>query len=332
MTETLRSKYDGLLADLDGVVYVGSQAVPGAVEALNGARRAGLGVAYVTNNANRPAGDVVGHLRDLGIELDETDVVTSAQIAAALLREQLSPGAKVLAVGGPGVSLALRSEGLEPVLSVDDCPVAVMQGYGPDVGWRQLAEAAYAIQAGARWMATNTDLTIPQARGIAPGNGTLVNAVRQAVAIDPQIAGKPQAVSFTASAERIGVRHPLVLGDRLDTDIEGANAAGYDSLMVLTGVHGYQELVAAPAEQRPTYIAYDLAALDQAAPEVTVTVGSARSGAVEVVKEGALLSLTSGTDPVDVVRAAVALAWQAADVGEQVTPDQHVAELIAKAR
>lgn len=311
MTGMLRDGYDGLLADLDGVVYVGPSAVPAAVPALTEARAAGLAVGYVTNNANRPPEVVSAQLRDLGLSLDDHDVVTSAQIAAALVRERFGAGARVLAVGGPGVRLALQAEGLEAVQSAESAPVAVVQGYGPDVGWRDLAEAAFAIHGGAHWVATNTDLTIPQPRGIAPGNGTLVAAVQQAVGVAPQVAGKPQAVAFSAAATRLGCARPLVLGDRLDTDIEGANAAGMDSLFVLTGVHGYPELAAAPAHQRPTHIAADLAALSEPVATTVLDAGAAVSGATRLEVVDGRITRRSGTDPVEAIRAALALVWAA---------------------
>ncbi|MFV0460475.1 MAG: HAD-IIA family hydrolase [Actinomycetales bacterium] len=316
---SLRSAYDGLLVDLDGVVYVGTDAVPHAVEQLTGAQQAGLQVGYVTNNANRPAPLVAEHLRELGLEVSDNQVVTSAQIGAGLIRQKFGPGARVLAVGGPGVRLALEAEGLVPVDSQEGSPVAVMQGYGPDVGWRQLAEAAYCIHAGAVWVATNTDMTIPQARGIAPGNGTLVAAVEAAVQSPPQVAGKPQAVAFTAAAERLASTRPLVIGDRLDTDIEGGNAAGFDTLLVLTGVHGYRELVAAPRTQRPTLIAADLRALEDEPEQLTMGPhGSASCGATEVRIEGDRVHRTRGTDQVEAIRATLAVVWAASDDGRAV--------------
>lgn len=314
---TLQDGYDALLVDLDGVVYVGPDAVPGAISALTEARQNGLAVGYVTNNANRPAPDVAVHLRELGLELLDSDVVTSAQIAAGLVRERYGAAAAVLAVGGPGVRIALEAEGLHVLDSAEDRPVAVVQGYGPDVGWRQLAEASYAIQAGAHFVATNTDLTIPQARGIAPGNGTMVLAVRAATGVEPEVAGKPQAIAFQAAATRLGSQRPLVIGDRLDTDIEGANAAAFDSLMVLTGVHGFRELSVAPPEQRPTYLAAHLGSLRGPAAAVLVPAAAhhATSGDTTVETVDGEVVRRSGTDPVEAIRATLPLLWSALDDG-----------------
>lgn len=323
---SLRSTYDGLLADLDGVVYVGPTALPGAIEALNEARESGLVVGYVTNNASRPPETVAEHLRSLGLTLADSDVVTSAQIAADIVRRRFGAGARVLPIGGPGVGIALRRQGLEPVESADALPVAVVQGYGPEVGWHDLAEASFAIARGAHWVATNTDQTIPVTRGIAPGNGALVSAVRAAVGIDPEVAGKPQAIAFSSSAERLGATRPLVLGDRLDTDIEGANAAGFDSLLVLTGVHGYTELASAAPASRPTYIAADLGALDQPAPTVQVEGVRATSAGVSVEVIDGRLRLIERTNVCHaaVVRAALALVWS----GVGVEPDEQLAAVL----
>ncbi len=324
MKADFQSGYDGLLLDLDGVVYVGADAIPGAVEAIGAAQQAGQAVGYLTNNASRPAAAVARHLRDLGLHLADDAVVTSAQIAADLVAARFGRGATVLAVGGPGVVVSLEAAGLVVVGSADDAPAAVVQGYGADVSWRDLAEAAFAVQGGAHWVATNTDLTIPQPRGIAPGNGSLVAAVRQAVGVDPEVAGKPQAVAFTAAAARLGSSRPLVVGDRLDTDIEGGNAAGFDTLMVLTGVHGFDDLLAAPPQRRPNVIADDLSCLAADIKPVTVESGRAGCGAVMVSDVDGQVRVTAadnGADDsgrVDLIRAVLALVWSAAEAGRRL--------------
>jgi len=258
----LLARHDVLLLDLDGVVYVGPDPVPHAVAALTGAHARGLRTAFVTNNAARPAAEVAEHLRSFGLEVAAADVVTSAQAAAREVARLLGPGARVLAVGGPGVGVALEDEGLVPVGSADDAPAAVVMGFGPEVGWGRLAEAAYAVGSGALLVATNLDTSIPTPRGIAPGNGTLVAAVAAATGHDPDVvAGKPWPPLLLASIERTGATHPLVVGDRLDTDIEAGHRAGIDTLLVLTGVCGVDELLDADPARRPTYVAADLRAL-----------------------------------------------------------------------
>lgn len=262
---SLVSRYLAVVCDLDGVVYRGPTAVPGAVEALSAL---GVRVLYATNNASRPPTEVADHLRRLGLTCEPDAVATSSQAGAWLLAERVDAGSPVLAVGGEGVALSLREGGLRPV-SPDDAatagPVAaVLQGYGPGVCATDLAEAAYAIQAGALWVATNMDTTLPTDRGVAPGNGSLVGAVANAVGRGPDVvAGKPAPPLYLLCAERLGVeaRGLLAVGDRLDTDIEGAVAAGIDSLLVLTGVDDLTACLQAPAHRRPTWVAPDLAAL-----------------------------------------------------------------------
>ncbi|KGN42524.1 hydrolase [Knoellia aerolata DSM 18566] len=254
-------RYDALIVDLDGVVYRGDPAVPHAVEELS---TAGLPVQFATNNASRPPSEVGDHLRRLGLAVDDTSVATSSQAAAWVLTRHVAVGARVLAIGGPGVSDALREQGFVPVTSAADQPAAVVQGYGPAVTADDLAQAAYAVQGGALWLATNTDHTLPTAAGFAPGNGALVLAVGAAVGRGPElVAGKPDEPLYLLCAERLGVdpSRILAIGDRLETDIEGATAAGMDSLLVLTGVHGVRDALTARRAARPTWIAADLRAL-----------------------------------------------------------------------
>lgn len=257
----LVDRYDALIVDLDGVVYRGDPAVGHAVESLSAA---GIPIQFATNNASRPPMAVGNHLRRLGLPIGDSSVATSSQAAAWVLTRHLQPGARVLAIGGAGVSDALRERGFEPVTSAVDHPAAVVQGYGPAVTAEDLAQAAYAVQGGALWLATNTDRTLPTASGFAPGNGALVLAVGAAVGRRPDlVAGKPDEPLYLLCADRLAVepRRILAIGDRLETDIQGATAAGMDSLLVLTGVHGVQDAVAARAEARPTWIAPDLRAL-----------------------------------------------------------------------
>ena len=262
---TLVARYDAVVCDLDGVVYRGPTAVPHAVEVLGPLE---VPVIYATNNASRSPDDVAAHLRELGLACTPDAVATSSQAGAWLLAERFPAGTAVLAVGGAGVAQALAEAGLRPVLPVEaaaGAPVrAVLQGYGPGVTATDLAEAAYAVEGGATWAATNTDGTLPTDRGVAPGNGSLVAAVERAVGSPPDlVAGKPQPPLYLMSAQRLGVEPSRVLavGDRLDTDIEGAVAAGMDSLLVLTGVDDLQACLEAPAARRPTWVAPDLRAL-----------------------------------------------------------------------
>jgi HAD superfamily hydrolase (TIGR01450 family) len=314
--QTLDTAYDTALLDLDGVVYAGGDAIAHAVESLGTAREHGMHLAYVTNNAARTPQAVAGHLTELGVPAGAGDVITSAQAVARLIADQVPQGARVLAVGGEGLLEALREWGLEPVSSADDDPAAVVQGYSPQVGWAQLAEASYAVNRGVPWFASNTDLTIPTARGTAPGNGALVEVVRIATGADPQIAGKPLPPMHRETVIRTGAKRPLVVGDRLDTDIEGANAGGVDSLLVLTGVTDAALLLKAEPKYRPTYVDADLRGLLEPQPEVAVAGdGFACGGWTASAGESALVLEGEGGEPMDGLRALCAAAWTAAGEG-----------------
>ena len=238
--------YDLAMLDLDGVVYIGGEAVPGAASWLAEARAAGQRLAFVTNNASRPPDDVAAHLRELGVDAEAADVVTSAQAAARVLRERFGAGAAVALLGGRGLDAALRAEELVPV-AVGDQAVALVSGYGPEVLWRDVMHAAVLVRDGLPWVASNTDLTIPTAYGTAPGHGVLVGLLSEFGGVRPEVAGKPERPLLDETVRRVGGRRPLMVGDRLDTDIDGAVNAGCDSLLVMTGVTDLEQLVGVPA-------------------------------------------------------------------------------------
>jgi glycerol 3-phosphatase-2 len=315
--------FDVALLDLDGVVYVGPSAVPGAASHLTAARGLGMHLAYVTNNASRPPGAVAEHLRDLGVELADTDVVTSAQAAARLVAARVPAGARVLVVGGAGLVEALAEHGLEAVSSLDDAPQAVVQGFDPSVGWTMLAEATYAVTAGLPWVASNLDRTIPTARGRAPGNGMLVAAVQEATGVEPMVAGKPEPALVEESVLRTGATAPLMVGDRLDTDISGATRAGMPSLLVLTGVTTPAQLLTARGQDRPDLVGADLGALLVPHPAVEVDgLTACCAGWRAKASDGRLQLAAPEADAnhhgssaalLAALRASVAAAWASAD-------------------
>ncbi|MCF3100589.1 HAD-IIA family hydrolase [Streptomyces roseoverticillatus] len=313
----LGEAYDTALLDLDGVVYAGGEAIAHAVESLGAAREGGMHLAYVTNNAARTPETVAAHLTRLGVPARPSDVINSAQAVARLISEQVPAGSRVLVIGAEGLRVALEERGLVPVDSADDDPAAVAQGYGgPDMPWSRLMEASYAVAAGVPWFASNTDLTIPSGRGIAPGNGSAVEVVRIATGATPQVAGKPQPPMHRETVLRTGAERPLVVGDRLDTDIEGAYVGGVDSLLVLTGVTTAAQLVAARPEHRPTYVAADLRGLLVPQPEVVSAGGGFRCGGWTASVSGDGLALEGEGDSLDGLRALCAAAWTAAGEGE----------------
>lgn len=293
----LADAYELALLDLDGVVYVGRHAVPGAPAALAGAAARGMRYAYVTNNASRPPTVVGDHLRELGIDCTDDEVVTSAQAAVSLLLDIVEPGSRVLAVGGEGLRTALTERGFVPVSSARDAPAAVVQGFAPEIGWQLLAEGAYALAEGLPWVATNLDLTVPTERGPAPGNGTLVRALAATARREPEVAGKPRPALFDEAVRRARASSALVVGDRLDTDIEGAVNAGLDSLLVLTGVTSATEAVLAPPGSRPTYVGRDLSALLEPAGTAVRDGELWRCGRWVAVVEGGDVLVVPDPDP-----------------------------------
>jgi HAD superfamily hydrolase (TIGR01450 family) len=274
----LSAAHDVALLDLDGVVYVGPDAVPGVPRGLAEVRGSGMRLGFVTNNAARTPEEVAAHLSELGVPAEAADVITSSQAAATVVVELLGPGARVLAVGGPGVATALRSAGLTVVEWAEDRPDAVVQGYGREVGWAQLAEAVVAVRNGARHVATNADATIPSPRGPLPGNGAMVGVVSAVTGRPPLITGKPDPAMHAECVRRTGARRPLVVGDRLDTDIEGARRADAPSLLVFSGVTDAGTLLAAVPEHRPDHIGHDASALLAVHPPVVRTVTGWRCG------------------------------------------------------
>jgi glycerol 3-phosphatase-2 len=307
--------YDVALLDLDGVVYVGPAAVPGVPEALAQAARAGMRLGFVTNNAARTPEQVAAHLTELGIDAKPGDVITSSQAAASVVAELVGTGGRVLPVGGPGVAAALTAAGLIVVERAEDTPAAVVQGYGPDVGWTQLAEAVVAVRGGARHVATNTDATIPSPRGVLPGNGALVGVVSAVTGQQPLVTGKPDPAMHAECVRRTGARRPLVVGDRLDTDIEGARRAGAASLLVLSGVATPADLLAGGPDHRPDLLAPDAAGMLVAHPAVTVVEGAWRCRAWQADAAGEELTLRcvgpheEPTDGLDGLRALAVAHW-----------------------
>jgi glycerol-1-phosphatase len=330
--------YDVALLDLDGVVYVGLDAVRGIPAALDRCRSAGMRLGFVTNNASRTPNEVAAHLTELGVHAGPDDVITSSQAAASVVRERFGPGARVLPIGGPGVAAALSAAGLTVVHRAEDAPAAVVQGYGREVGWAELAEAVVAVRGGARHVATNTDATIPSPRGPLPGNGALVGVVATVTGQAPLVAGKPDPAMHAECVRRTGARRPLVVGDRLDTDIEGARRAGADSLLVFTGVTDPAALLTAAPERRPDLLAPDAAGLLTVHPPVTGSAGTWRCGAWTAVAgeaAGVLVLRHDGADRpdddgLDGLRALCVAAWSGSaegSAGLRVLPEGRPAAL-----
>ena len=299
-----------VLADLDGVLYQGQRPIGHAIESLIKARKkAKLG--FITNNASRTPASVAEQIGALGISTTAEDVVTSPQAALRVLTRLIPAGSLVLVVGGEGLTSEVERAGFRITRSADDAPDAVIQGFSPEVGWTDLAQASFALQRRPEipWVATNTDWSIPVEGGVAPGNGALVSAVHLAVGRLATFAGKPEKEIFDVALERFGpVGDALMIGDRLDTDILGANRAGIRSALVLTGIDTPKTLLASDESQRPTYVLEDLRELHKPYPEiirsedadgvVTVEVGRA-----VVRRKGHVIRVARVGQKIDLIRA-----------------------------
>lgn len=305
-------QFDLLLADLDGVVYEGARAIPNAVPAINSLQAAKVQIGYVTNNSSRKPETIAEQLRGFGLQTEAQSVISSGLTAVELLAEKIPAGGKVLVVGGEGLRYFVSSAGFKIVQSSEDQPVAVVQGFAPDVAWKDLAEASFAIQNGAIWIATNSDWTLPQERGIAPGNGTLVSAVHTAVGQFPIVAGKPEPAIFNTALNVFKPKAALFVGDRLETDVLGAKRAGVTSAIVLTGIATKKDLLAAKPEERPEYILETLSDLLTDYPKLKQTKRGWRCGDADVELLGDKVLVVEG-DPrsIDALRAACSVIWNA---------------------
>jgi glycerol-1-phosphatase len=306
--EILAAVYDAMLFDLDGTVYHGARPIPGVAETIRKLRERQTAVRFVTNNASRAPGDVAESLRAMEIEATPDEVSTSAQAAAKVLGDRLPAGTAVLVVGAPALEAEVKAAGLRPTREAGDDVAAVVQGHWAETGWKDLAEGCVAIRAGALWVACNVDATLPTERGQLPGNGSMVAALRAATGAEPVVAGKPASPLFATAASTIGAQNPLVVGDRLDTDIAGAVAAGLDSLVVLTGVATPAGLLVAGPGERPQYLAADLGGLIE--PAADLAVGPQKGWQVTV--DGDVLSASShgSPDALGLLRALCGAAWE----------------------
>lgn len=316
-TTTPLAGVDVVLADLDGVVYAGPAAIPFAVESLNRAAET-VRVGYITNNASRTDQSVADHLTELGLTVSAEEVVTSPQAAVRLLADQAPAGSRILVVGGEGLVKEVEKAGFVVTRSAEDDPAAVIQGFAPEVGWADLAEASFALAgtgggAGIPWIATNTDWTIPVARGIAPGNGTLVSAVHAVVGRLPIVAGKPEVAIFVEAVNRFQAKKALFIGDRLDTDILGANRAGIPVALVLTGIDKAKQALAADANSRPDFILSDLRQLHEPYPETVFSkdgTSATVDGATARIRGNDVEITAEGDGGINLLRAACAVIWK----------------------
>lgn len=304
----LSSAYDTLLLDLDGTTYLGALPAPNAPAGLAAAKANGARAMYLTNNSGRPPAVVAAQLDELGIPTAPEEVLNSSQVAEMVAEQMLPPGTRVYLSGGEGLREAFADSPFTVVASADEHPEAVVQGLNEQTTWRELSEAVLALAKGASvHLATNLDATIPKERGPMIGNGSFVACVQNATGSHPINCGKPERHMFDMAVLRAQAKRPLAVGDRLDTDLAGAVAAGIPGFHVLTGVSSARDVLWAIPAQRPSFLGVDLRDLNEPHPPVAPTAltpspapdAPARNwwhcgGWAAAVKEGALY--IDGTD------------------------------------
>lgn len=324
--QPLSERYALALLDLDGVVYRGKDPVAFASSSIMQAQRLGMTIEYTTNNSSRMQSVVADQLRGFGLDVEPWQVITSSVVAARMVARHVPEGAAVLVVGAEHLRDEVSKQSLVPVDYASDHPVAVIQGWFPQMTWEQMAQAAYAVEDGAQYFVTNRDLTIPREAGIAPGCGSMIQAVINATGVQPiASAGKPESAMYDEARllaaygehEPIAKEQCLAIGDRLDTDIEAGNRGGYDSLAVLTGVTNPTGLMCAPAHLRPTYITPDLRGLNEPYPQIHATDDSATCGDAWAHFTESAVTVNDATD-IDALRAACALCWNLIDAGTDI--------------
>jgi len=314
--EALAGAYDLALLDLDGVVYLLSQPIPEAAATIAALPGLDCRPVFVTNNASRSPETVAEALRGMDIPADPAEVLTSAQVVAEGLRGRLGEGARVLVAGSDALRDAVEAEGLE----LTEDPVAaqgVAFGLTYATTWRDLADVTIAVRTGAVWASTNVDATLPTPDGPLPGTGAMVGAIAAALGHGPHlVAGKPEEPIYRAALARKPGGRAIMVGDRPDSDIEGANRVGIDSLLVFTGVVSPRLALALPPQERPTYLGWSLAALlePHPEPEWNEAVDRIECGGWVATLEGDEIRLSGQGVELDAWRALCELSWAAADM------------------
>jgi glycerol-1-phosphatase len=266
---TLADRYDAFLLDLDGVVYRGETPIPGASDAVRDLRRRGRRVVFITNNSAPTPQAVVDTLKSLGVSASLDEVVTSAQAAVPLVRDLIGSGGKVFVVGEEGVRAALKEGGMTLLEGEPDRADAVVVGWDRHASYDSLRIASVLVQRGARFVATNADASYPAPGGdLWPGTGALLAAIEKTTGRMATVAGKPHRPLFDAALDRAGTRNALVVGDRIDTDVAGASAAGLDAALVLTGAAVPAQLL--DHDALPVAILEDLSRLSHERPNVRI--------------------------------------------------------------
>ena len=259
---TVLGEIRGLVMDMDGVLWRGDTNMPGVADFFAFLRKRGIRFLLATNNATRTPGYYVERLQSNGVNIRPEDVLTSSLATARYLRRTNANGARILIIGEEGLISALREAGFE---LVERGAQYVVAGLDRELTYEKLKRATLEIRAGARFIATNPDKTLPTDEGLVPGAGSILAAIETASGKPPDIIiGKPARTMFDLAVETLGLPRDQVamLGDRMDTDIEGAHAADLHTILVLTGITMREELEHAAVQ--PDWVFDDLRALQAA--------------------------------------------------------------------
>jgi 4-nitrophenyl phosphatase len=256
----------GVLFDMDGVIYVGTQVLPGVQQMFDYLEKTGRKWLCVTNNASKTSAQFVEKLTEMGIRARPDQILGSAEATAGWLAEQIKengwPRGKVIIVGQDGLRTALTQHGFELTMEPSEATYAVA-GINFELTYEELARAALAIRRGARFLGTNSDVSYPSERGLLPGAGSILALLATTTGVTPTVVGKPNRGMYDQALRRIGVEPEagMMVGDRYDTDISGALAMGLTTAGVLTGISSRQEFES--AEKPPHFIAENLVELRQ---------------------------------------------------------------------
>ncbi len=258
-----------LLSDLDGVIYRGNHLLPGAAELLRWLEEQGVGLLYITNNSSRTPRQYVDKLAQLGIPGRPEQVLTSSIATRAYLEKEAPPGTPLYLIGMEGLRQALLEDGY--FFLSEEKAAYVVVGLDLHLTYEKLRRATLLIRAGARFIGTNPDRTFPGSDGLTPGTGAILAALEAATDTPPTVIGKPERWLLEEGMRRLGAdpAHTAILGDRLDTDILGGHRLGLTTLMVLTGVHGPEEVAASNVQ--PDALFQDLRELQRAWAEAIGT-------------------------------------------------------------
>jgi glycerol-1-phosphatase len=283
----LASRFRGVVFDLDGVVYLGEEVVEAAPAALDQVRALGVAVAFVTNNSYRPPELVAEKLQRLGVKATPEQVLTSSQALVRLLGGPAGlDGVRVLVVGGPGLRGALEAAGARLVdgSAWGDAQVVAV-GFDPDLTYARARDATLAIRAGARFVGSNPDTTLPAPDGLWPGAGATLALLQAATGVRPEVAGKPERALLDTAAEAVGSGPYLMVGDRADTDLDGAHRLGWSTALVLSGVTRPADLP--DLAIAPDHLLHDVGGLlDPPGPAVRPAERAERAGADRLLGVG----------------------------------------------